>query len=169
MSARYLVIAGVFLLALAIGFSACFNPREGYAPEQPIRFSHQLHSGVHEIPCGFCHVGAGEGPEAVVPSINTCMNCHGEVATTNPEVQKIHQHWREGTPVRWVKVHDLPDHAKFSHAPHIARGIDCSECHGQVNRMEVVEVVTPLNMGWCVDCHRQPDYNAPIDCVTCHY
>lgn len=169
MKARYLTIAGVLVLAIAIGFSACFNPREGYAPEQPFAFSHQLHAGVHEIPCGFCHVSPGEGPHSSVPSVNTCMTCHSQVALQSPMIQELRQHWEDGRPVEWVKVHDLPDHVKFSHTPHIQRGLDCSECHGQVNRMDVVEVTNPFNMGWCVDCHREPEHNAPIDCVTCHY
>lgn len=169
MNARYLTIAGILVLAAAIGFSACFNPRQGYAPEQPIAFSHQLHAGINEIPCGYCHVNPGEGPVSGVPSVNTCMNCHSQVKTESPEIQKVSKAWRDGTPIKWVKVHDMPDHVQFSHTPHISRGIDCSECHGAVNRMDVVEVTNPFNMGWCVDCHRQPQHNAPIDCVTCHY
>ncbi|MBA2662171.1 MAG: cytochrome c3 family protein [Bradymonadaceae bacterium] len=169
MSPRYLLLLGFVVLAVAIGVSACKDPRKGYAPEQPIAFSHQLHAGTHEIPCGYCHVAAGEGPQASVPSLNICMNCHSSVATGRPEVQKLTQHWREGRPVEWIQVHDLPDHVLFSHQPHLARGIDCSECHGQVNRMDVVEVVAPMTMGWCVNCHRQPEYNAPVDCFTCHY
>lgn len=169
MKARYLTNTGVLLLAIAIGFSACFNPREGYAPEQPFAFSHQIHAGVNEIPCGYCHVSPGEGPHSSVPSINTCMNCHSQVATNSPLIQDLTQHWESGTPVEWVKVHNMPDHVNFSHSPHIQRGLDCSECHGQVNRMEKIEVTNPFNMGWCIDCHREPKHNAPIDCVTCHY
>ncbi len=169
MNARYLILSGVLFLALLVGLSACMNPREGYAPEQPIAFSHELHAGVNEIPCQYCHTEAGDGPQASVPGINTCMNCHSQVATDRPEIKKIHEAWREGTPIEWVKVHYLPEHVLFSHQPHISRGIDCTECHGQVNTMDVVETRTPMNMGWCVDCHRQPQYNAPIDCVTCHY
>jgi hypothetical protein len=97
------------------------------------------------------------------------MNCHSLVKTQSPEVQKIRKAWEENTPIEWVKVHDLPDHARFSHQPHINAGFDCVACHGQVNAMEVVEVVKPFNMGWCVNCHRQPEHNAPLDCVSCHY
>ena len=169
MKARYLTIAGVLTLAIAIGFSACFDPREGYAPEQPFEFSHELHAGVHEVPCGYCHTEPGASPQSSVPSVDTCMNCHSQVATDSERIQELTQHWEQGEPVEWVKVHDLPDHVLFSHQPHIQRGIDCSECHGQVNRMDVVEVTNEFNMGWCIDCHRDPEHNAPIDCVTCHY
>ena len=172
MITRYLTIAGVLTLAAAIGFSACFDPREGYAPEQPIPFSHEVHSGVNEIPCGYCHTEPGEGPHSSVPSLDTCMSCHGEsggVAQQSEDIQQLQEHWESGDPIEWVKVHDLPDHAQFSHQPHIQRGIDCSECHGQVNRMDKVEVTNEFNMGWCIDCHRDPEHNASIDCVTCHY
>lgn len=169
MKARHLTIAGVLILVCAIGFSACFNPREGYSPEQPFAFSHKIHAGINEIPCGYCHVSPGEGPHSSVPSINTCMNCHSQVATSSAAIQDLMKHWEEGRPVEWVKVHNLPDHVRFSHTPHIQRGLDCTECHGQVNSMDRLEVTVPFNMGWCVDCHRQPEHNASIDCVTCHY
>ncbi len=169
MSNRFLKISIISIIMGFIGFNACINPRIGYAPEQPIKFSHQLHAGQNQIACRYCHVSVGEGPHASVPSVNTCMNCHSLVKTQSPEIQKIHKAWKEGEPIEWVKVHDLPDHARFSHQPHIKAGVDCVACHGQVNTMEVVQVVKPFNMGWCVNCHRQPEYNAPVDCVTCHY
>ncbi|MEM1350499.1 MAG: cytochrome c3 family protein, partial [Myxococcota bacterium] len=130
---------------------------------------HQLHAGQNQIACRYCHVGVGEGPHASIPSVNTCMNCHSLVKTGSPEIKKIKAAWDSGEPIKWVKVHDLPDHARFSHTPHTNFGLDCTECHGQVNTMEVVAVQNPFNMGWCVNCHRQPEYNAPVDCVTCHY
>ena len=169
MIARYLTIAGVLSLVAAIGFSACFDPREGYAPEQPFEFSHEMHAGVNEVPCGYCHTEPGAGPVSSVPDVDTCMNCHATVATDSEQIQELTRHYEEGQPVEWVKVHDQPDHVQFSHQPHVQRGIDCVECHGQVNRMDVVEVTNEFNMGWCIDCHRDPEHNAPIDCVTCHY
>lgn len=173
MKTRYLTIAAALALALLIGFSACVNPRKGYAPKQPIAFSHQLHAGTNQIPCQYCHVSVGEGPKSSVPAVNTCMNCHSQVKGRTPagreEIKKITDAWQSGEPIEWVKVHDLPDHARFSHQPHIVKGLDCSECHGQVNTMDVVATQNAFNMGWCVNCHRQPENNAPVDCVTCHY
>ena len=170
---RYLTVLGLTTIALLVFFSACVNPRKGYAPEQPIAFSHQLHAGANQIPCRYCHVSPGEGPISSVPSVNTCMNCHSMVAGRTPEgreeIKKIREAWQTGTPIQWVKVHDLPDHARFSHQPHINFGFDCSECHGQVNRMDVVETQNAFNMGWCVNCHRQPEHNASVECSTCHY
>lgn len=169
MKTRLIKLAMFLLLVVLIGFNACINPRVGYAPEQPIKFSHQLHAGKNQIPCRYCHVSVGEGPHASVPSANVCMNCHSLVKVGSPEVKKIRDAWEKGKPIEWVKVHDLPDHARFSHQPHINAGVDCVNCHGRVATMDVVKVVKPFNMGWCVNCHRQPQHNAPIDCVTCHY
>lgn len=173
MKTRFLSISGLIALALLIGLSACTNPREGYAPEQPIAFSHELHAGVNEIPCKYCHVSPGEGRRSSVPGVNTCMNCHSQVPGNTPEgkkdIQKIRNAWKTGEPIEWVKVHDMPDLVAFSHQPHIMAGLDCVECHGQVNTMDVIETQNEFNMGWCVDCHRQPENNAPIDCTTCHY
>lgn len=169
MSTRYLSVIGLMVISILIAFSGCINPRKGYAPEQPIAFSHQLHAGQNQIPCRYCHVSPGEGPHSSVPGANTCMNCHTMVLPQSPEIQKIKNAWETGKPIEWVKVHDLPDHARFSHSPHINFGFDCSECHGQVNTMDVVSTQNDFNMGWCVDCHRDPKHNASVDCVTCHY
>ena len=166
---RYLTVLGLTTITLLISVSACVNPRQGYAPIQPIAFSHQLHAGVNEIACRYCHVSPGEGPNSSVPGANTCMNCHSLVLTQSPEIQKIRKAWESGEPIQWVKVHDLPDHARFSHQPHLNFGFDCSECHGQVNSMDVVATQNSFNMGWCVNCHRDPEHNASVDCVTCHY
>lgn len=173
MNTRFLFAFIIVVLALLIGFAACVDPREGYAPSQPVAFSHQLHAGDNEIPCQYCHTSVGESPHASVPSVNTCMNCHSQVGGRTPagqrEIKKIKDAWTNNDPIDWVKVHDMPDHVKFSHEPHIGSGLDCTECHGQVNTMDVVSVQNEFNMGWCVNCHRQPEHNAPVDCVTCHY
>ncbi len=180
MYGRHVTILGLATITLVVILAACVNPREGYAPTQPIAFSHQLHAGTNQIPCQYCHVAVGEGPHASVPGTNTCMNCHSQVQKVDPktnemspEIKKIYEAWETGTPVEWVKVHDLPDHVRFIHQPHINRGFDCTECHGEVEKMDVVETVNPFNMGWCIDCHRNPpdDHKRPAstDCVTCHY
>jgi len=169
MSARYLTVLGIITITVLVAFSACINPRKGYAPTQPIAFSHQIHAGINQIPCRYCHVSPGEGPRSSIPSVNVCMNCHTQVKVQSPEIQKIHKAWKTGQPIQWVKVHDLPEHVRFSHVPHLQFGFDCSDCHGQVNRMDVISTQNAFNMGWCVHCHRQPDHNASVDCATCHY
>ena len=172
------------LVSLAIVFSlalgACTRPREGYQPEQPIPFSHYVHAGQNEIACQYCHVGPAAGRHSTVPSMNICMNCHRVVATDRAPIKQLTAAYEAGTPIQWVKVHDLPDHAFFDHQPHVAffqqadaantrpgqlQGV-CANCHGNVNEVAVVQTVNEFNMGWCVNCHREND--APIDCQTCH-
>jgi hypothetical protein len=101
------------------------------------------------------------------------MNCHSQVQGQTPqqkrEINKTQEAWKKGDPVEWKKVYDLPDHVQFNHQPHIMKGVDCAECHGQVNRMDVIATDNAFNMGWCVNCHRQPEHNASINCSTCHY
>ncbi|MCB1309012.1 MAG: cytochrome c3 family protein [Leptospiraceae bacterium] len=151
----------------------------GYAPDQPIPFSHQIHAGDLNIDCQFCHTGVEKGPQAGIPDTATCMKCHTEVASDSPNIQFLRQTYAAGQPMHWVKVYDLPDHARFSHQPHIARGFDCTECHGDVANMEKIEVVPAFNMGWCVNCHREntdqavpPGNNTTVkltECGTCHF
>ena len=135
-------------------------------PEQPIKFSHQLHAGKLDLECSLCHTLADKSIRAGVPPVATCMNCHKGVATDRPEVQKVIRHWEERKPIAWVKVHNLPPHVYFSHKRHIRAGVQCSRCHGQVQVMPQIRQVRSLKMGWCVDCHRSR--SAATDCWTCH-
>ncbi len=142
---------------------------KGYQPDQPIPFSHKLHAGQYKIDCKYCHVGTEVSRHASVPALNVCMNCHMTVKTDSEWIKKLTKAYNSGKSVAWKKVHLLPDHVKFNHAPHIKAGKDCTTCHGQVAEMEKVEQVAPLSMGWCVNCHRQPENKAPLNCSTCHY
>lgn len=192
MHTRFFATAGMLALTLLVGFSACINPREGYAPEQPVKFSHHVHVGKNEIQCTYCHVGVTEGPKATIPGADTCMNCHSLIqgnqgprqlsedqqALYKNEISKVREAWKSGEPIKWVKVHDMPDHVQFSHQPHIMAGVGCESCHGNIPKstmkegpgvVDRVAIEVPFNMGWCVNCHRQPEYNAPVDCATCHY
>lgn len=152
---------------------------QGYSPDQPIPFSHKIHAGELGMNCQFCHVGVERSQHATVPDMATCMKCHEYVASDSKDIQFLRQSYKKGVPIRWIKVHDLPDHAKFTHKPHIAKGFDCSECHGKVETMEKVELEAPFTMGWCVNCHREfteqeakPGNNHTVqitECGTCHY
>jgi len=183
---RYVVVGGICTLALLVGFASCVNPKKGYAPEQPIKFSHKVHVGENEMECSYCHSQVTEGPHASVPGADTCMNCHAQVEGSTKfyknEIDKLQKAWREGRSIEWKRVHDLPDHVQFSHQPHILEGVACSECHGQIPqasmpnpaneegpRVDRIAVENRFNMGWCIECHRQPENNAPINCATCHY
>lgn len=142
---------------------------QGYQPDQPIPFSHKLHAGQYKIDCKYCHTGTEVSRHASVPSLNVCMNCHMVVKTDSDYIKKITQAYNDGTSIAWKKVHLLPDFVKFNHAAHIKAGKDCTTCHGDVSGMEKIQQVAPLSMGWCVECHRQPENKAPLNCSTCHY
>jgi hypothetical protein len=141
---------------------------EGYKPEQPIHFPHDVHAGLHKIPCQYCHSSARRSQTSGIPSLNTCMGCHRLVATDKPEIKKLTEHYKNNDPIKWVKVHDLPDFVRFSHKIHVSGAkLECQECHGPVETMKVVEQIAPLQMGWCIGCHT--DRGAKTDCITCHY
>ena len=133
---------------------------QGYAPEQPIQFSHKLHAGQYQINCNYCHTGVYKGKGANIPSANICMNCHNAIKRESPEIQKIYRSLEKDEPIQWVRVHNLPDLAYFNHSQHTnVGGLECSNCHGDIAKMEVVQQRSTLTMGWCIDCHRKTDVN----------
>lgn len=158
----------VLLLGIGVVVSSLrgIGVNTGYAPKQPLPFSHERHAGELQIPCQYCHSDVSKGPHASVPSMNTCMNCHSVVGDDKPAIEELRAAYAEGRSIEWVRVHDVPDHVYFSHWQHIERGVDCSTCHGDVANMDVVKQVESLQMGWCVECHR--DNGAPTDCTACH-
>ena len=147
--------------------------QQGYQPEQPIAFSHKLHAGENGVDCNYCHSGARHSKSAGVPSANVCMNCHtyineGKSEEGTQEISKIYaaigfdpetRSYIEGyeqQPIEWIRIHNLPDLAYFNHSQHVnVAGVECQECHGPIQEMEVVEQYSPLTMGWCIDCHRE--------------
>lgn len=144
--------------------------QEGYAPTQPIAFSHKLHAGKYQIDCNYCHTGVRKSELANIPSPNICMNCHsiiknvGDKEGVSPEIQKIYDAIENNEPIEWVRVHKLPDLAYFNHAQHVAVGqVECQTCHGPVEEMVVMRVHAPLTMGWCIDCHKETQINTDND------
>lgn len=138
--------------------------QQGYAPAQPIAFSHQLHAGQYEMQCQYCHTGVEIGKSANIPSANICMNCHAHIQNVggkegiSSEIQKIYNAVDNNQPIEWVRIHNLPDLSYFNHAQHVAvGGVECQTCHGPIEEMEVVYQHSSLTMGWCIDCHRQTD------------
>jgi hypothetical protein len=132
----------------------------GYAPEQPIKFNHKLHAGKYGIQCQYCHTGVDKAKNASIPSVSTCMNCHNYIKEGpqygKTEIAKIEKAYTTKTPVQWVRIHNLPDHVYFSHAQHVNAGkLACENCHGRVQEMERVQQVSTLEMGWCINCHRE--------------
>ena len=140
---------------------------DGYQPIQPLPYSHKLHAGTRKIPCEYCHSAARRSASAGIPSMNTCMGCHKFVNTDADAIRFLTHKYENNEPIEWIKVHDLPDHVRFSHRVHKFAGLECQECHGPIEEMEVVHQHAPLQMGWCIGCHREKQ--ASIECKTCHY
>ncbi|MBD3224776.1 MAG: cytochrome C [Caldithrix sp.] len=157
-----LVLAGLVFLLVFIVFIFWYyaTPKYlevGYRPEQPVPYSHKLHAGDMGMDCRYCHTNVEQSAHANVPSTQTCMNCHTNVATESEKLLLVRESWASGKPIEWVRVHSLPDYAYFDHSAHITAGVGCESCHGNVAAMEVVEQKKPLSMGWCLDCHREPE------------
>jgi Cytochrome c7 and related cytochrome c len=188
-----LILLGIAIAiaAAATGVSRLFRlgMQQGYAPAQPIAFSHKLHAGDNKVPCLYCHYGARSSRHAGIPSSSVCMNCHGLLEKQTIEIERFKEAAQLDRPlVEWVKVHNLPDYVYFNHSRHVLSGVACQSCHGAVETMARIEQVMPLNMGWCLECHRQkagvpthtleraarrfsetPTPATGLDCASCHY
>ena len=185
MSGHRRLVGVVAIIILFMGVKSCWNAcyklgvyydwttQKGYKPEQPIKFSHKIHAGENEIACQYCHNTVEKSRHASIPSVNVCMNCHkGIQKTATPgseiEIGKIHTaagfNTKTGAydlptnPLKWIKVHNLPDHVYFNHAQHVVVGKqECTTCHGDLKKMTVAEQKTPLTMKWCIECHRKTE------------
>ncbi|NND94834.1 MAG: c-type cytochrome [Flavobacteriales bacterium] len=168
--ALILLLVAAWDWAARIGVYGGEDVVENYRPEQPIKFSHAIHAGQNQIECQYCHSTAQKSKTPLIPSANVCMNCHKYIKEGpkygKTEIAKIYQaigwdvdnfvYTDDTEPIKWVKVHDLPDHVYFNHAQHVKVGqIECETCHGNVDEMEVVEQVNSLTMGWCINCHNE--------------
>lgn len=187
---QFLVLTTSIFLLLAAGYFAYgwmmqVGVDQGYAPVQPIHYSHRIHAGDNQIDCNYCHSSARKSKTSGIPSLNVCMNCHKNIAEVAPETQaegaefgvdynqeikKLYAAvgWDEDTqaytgetqPVKWLRIHNLPDFAYFNHSQHVTvAGVECQTCHGPVEEMEVMEQFAPLTMGWCINCHRETNVN----------
>ncbi len=214
-----LVVVAFTLVMGLVGFdygNKKIGVQKGYAPAQPINYSHELHAGTYKINCLYCHSSADKSKQASIPSASTCMNCHMHVQAkdkydgqVSPEIAKIYNAvgWDaekrayipgyEQKPIKWVRIHNLPDLAYFNHAQHVNVGkVECQSCHGEIEKMPVVAQQRSLQMGWCINCHREAkvdmanndyyeelhakykaegkDYatvaqNGGLECGKCHY
>ena len=145
-----------FAIVVAYGFSPQ-STDVGYMPEQPIPFSHKLHAGELGLDCRYCHNTVEKTPHAAIPPTQTCMNCHALIHPDSEKLQPLFESYETGMPIPWVRVHDLPQYAYFDHSAHVTRGVSCVECHGRIDTMETVYQHEKLSMGWCLECHRNPD------------
>ena len=182
---QFLVLVTVIILMLAsayfvFGYLSQVGVDQGYEPVQPIHYSHRIHAGDNAIDCKYCHSSARVSKHSGIPSLNVCMNCHksiGEVAAETAtedytkefydgEIQKLYtavgwdaaeqKYTGDSQPVKWIRIHNLPDFAYFNHSQHVmVGGIECQTCHGPVEEMEIMYQYSPLTMGWCINCHRE--------------
>ncbi|MEO8875946.1 MAG: cytochrome c3 family protein [Polyangiaceae bacterium] len=143
------------------------NLQVGYAPLQPVAYSHRLHAGDLGIDCRYCHANIERSAHAMIPATQTCMGCHSIVKTDSAKLEPVRASWKTGAPLEWTKVTKLPEHAYFNHSAHLAAGVGCVTCHGRIDQMEVVRLDKPISMGWCLECHRDPAKNLrPKDQIT---
>jgi hypothetical protein len=139
----------------------------GYQPVQPVPYSHKLHAGELGLDCFYCHSTVYKAAFAAVPSTQTCMNCHTKVKDTSPRLQLVRDSFRDGQAIPWVHIHRLPDYVYFNHEVHIGAGVSCVLCHGRIDQEIEVHQEKPLNMAFCLDCHRDPAPNLrPVELVT---
>jgi len=171
---KYVKIGALALATAAVAGGALAmyigHPRvimTGYQPIQPVPYSHKLHAGDIGMDCYYCHFTANKSGHAAVPPTEVCMNCHTRVKPNSPRLEKVRDSYATGKPVEWVRVHRVPDFVFFNHQAHVTAGVSCISCHGRVDQMVEVRQVEPLNMKFCLDCHRDPAPNIrPVDQVT---
>jgi len=151
-----MVAAPLYVVLLVAYGASPWTTEVGYAPPQPVAFSHAAHAGQLQLDCRHCH-DFEDSAHAALPSSRRCMTCHTRLRTYTEKFQPVLDSVATGQPIRWVRVHHLPDYVHFDHHAHVLRGIACTTCHGRVFEMEVVRQVAPLSMAWCLDCHRRPE------------
>ena len=165
-------LIGALVAFLALGAFATFvvsqarhlGFNQGYAPDQPVAFSHKKHAGDLKMECQYCHFAADKGRHAGVPPTELCLNCHKQVKTNSPEIKKLANAVDSGENIQWVKVNHFPDFAYFNHAQHVnVAGVKCQTCHGEVQEMEILKQEKKLAMGWCIQCHRDNGIAPPKD------
>jgi hypothetical protein len=149
-------IAGLLWLVAQIHRSP-WNTDAHVAREQPIQFSHERHVAGNGIDCRYCHTSVEDSSFAGIPPTKTCMNCHSEVFSGAPFLQPVRASFESGRALQWTRVHDLPDFVFFDHSIHVNKGVGCTTCHGQVDRMPLMWQEQSLQMEWCLDCHRNPE------------
>ncbi len=159
---KFSVFAGVFLAGLALTgvLLAARSPyltNQFISRDQPIQFSHKHHVGDDGIDCRYCHTGVEYSATAGVPPTKTCMNCHSVLFNNVGYLEPVRESYRTDKSIQWVRVHRLADYVYFNHSIHVAKGVGCSTCHGRVDQMPLIFQASPLNMGWCIDCHRNPE------------
>jgi hypothetical protein len=155
-------LVGLIMLLLSLTWMIAMIQRSDYVTaanqfiEQPVQFSHQHHVGGIGIDCRYCHTSVEVAASAGIPPTKTCINCHSQIWSTSPYLEPVRASFRDERPLRWIRVHDLPDFVYFNHSIHITKGVGCETCHGRVDRMPLMVQKASLQMEWCLACHRDP-------------
>ena len=152
-----LFLVAAFLVVLTQVNRSPWVTQAHVAREQPIQFSHERHVGSNGTDCRYCHTSVEESSFAGIPPTKTCMNCHSQIFANNPLLQPVRDSFENGRAIEWTRVHDLPDFVFFDHSIHVNKGVGCTTCHGQVDRMPLMSQAQSLQMEWCLDCHRNPE------------
>jgi hypothetical protein len=166
-SISILLAAGIILLSGMAAGGYYFYFSSGLGPAQPIPFSHRFHVTEKKLSCFFCHDGAMRGERAGVPPLETCMLCHSKIIIHYPQIERLRRYYDQRQPVAWARVTTIvPEFVYFNHEVHVRAGFDCSQCHGDVAAMDRLSPLQTINMGFCVQCHRDNDFSH--DCLRCH-
>jgi hypothetical protein len=160
--ARVSIFGAAFIVAGLLGLFDEVNrspwvTEARVARDQPIQFSHERHVAGNGIDCRYCHTSVEESSFAGIPPTKTCMNCHSEIFSGSPYLEPVRESFRSDRSIAWTRVHDLPDFVYFNHSIHVNKGVGCTTCHGQVDRMPLMWQEKSLQMEWCIDCHRNPE------------
>ena len=158
---RVSIFGGALILASLVGIVALldrssYNTGQGVVLAQPVPFSHDHHTAALGISCLYCHTSAEKSAFAGVPPTATCMNCHNLIWNDSPMLAPVRASFATGEPIRWARIHDLPDYVYFNHSIHLAKGVGCESCHGRVDEMPLIRQAETLQMEWCLGCHRNP-------------
>jgi len=155
-------ILGFAFLAAALGGVAWLFSRSAYQTQvdvvrpQPVQFSHEHHVAGLGIDCRYCHTSVETSPFAGIPPTEICMQCHSQIWRDSPKLEPVRNSFATGEPLRWTRVHDVPDFVYFDHSIHVSKGVGCVSCHGRVDEMPLMWRNETLHMQWCLECHRNP-------------
>jgi hypothetical protein len=158
-----IMLAGLIILVASSGILLYYVGKSPYvtrdheARQQPIQFSHERHVAGNGLDCRYCHTAVETSATAGIPPTKTCMNCHAQIYASSPYLEPVRASYANDVSIQWVKVHDLPDFVYFNHSIHVNKGVGCTTCHGQVDKMPLMWTVQTLQMEWCLDCHRAPE------------
>ncbi len=164
LSAVLSIAAAAYILFMVVAYAGWLSPKIGL--QQPIPFSHRLHTTEKQLSCVFCHSGAIDSDVAGIPPLETCILCHSKIIIHYPQIADLREHYDKKIPIEWQRVNVLQEFVFFSHQAHIQSGVDCGKCHGDVKQMDRIEMKKAFNMGFCIQCHK--DVQVSRDCFMCH-